>query len=246
MDNVKPDIIFSPSHRFSFNDASAVHIWLLNLAELGTTEAFEHLLSPTELARAQTFRQRQWEFIATRIFMRLCLASYTGQAPGDLEIAAASSGKPYLTHSPLQFNLSHCADRVALAVSPNILGVDIEKQRKRSVMEIAQRYFHPSEVAQLEAADADNQQALFFKFWTLKEAFFKALGGGIATGLDKASFTFPRDTIQVSFAPELDQRERDWQFSQHKLHREIWLGLACRQQTPLAITWCDGAELFRF
>ena len=245
-------IVFSPC---AFSDTAAkdslnhgrAHIWLLDLQELDADipDRFQHVLSPTELARAQSFSRRQREFVATRAFMRLCLARYTNQAPGSLQLAVAEEGKPYLANSSLQFNLSHCANLVALAVGNYRLGLDIEIERKRAFMDIAQRYFHPTETAYLGTANTDAQPALFFRFWTLKEALLKALGGGIATGLDKASFSFHHGAIQASLASELEQRATDWQFSQHKLAEKTWLALASCQPVPLVIDWFNGGELFR-
>ena len=100
-------------------------------------------------------------------------------------------GKP---HAPdlhgIDFNLSHSGKHALIAVAiGQPLGVDIEMQgRARSIEEIAQRYFAPSEAMALQALPPDLRDAAFLRLWTGKEAVLKAIGQGLSFGLDRVEF----------------------------------------------------------
>lgn len=249
------ELSFSPLDSAQ-SGVGCVHIWLLDLEKIQGEKLAtqESVLSSEELRRANSFKQRRQEFIATRLFMRLCLARYAGLPPAALKFSTGASGKPFLTANtphptpsrlPLpEFNLSHCGNLAVLAVSDFQVGLDIETPRKRTFMSIAERYFHPDELRQLQAAATQDQQQLFFKFWTLKEAFFKALGGGIATGLDKVNFNLQPNQPGFSFDPALGQRENDWQFFQTKIFENTWLSLATQSPTLPQVAWFSGLDLF--
>ena len=51
---------------------------------------------------------------------------------------------------------------------------------------IARRFFHPEDLALLRnAKDAEEQLKLFFRIWTIKEAYLKCTGEGLSGGLNR-------------------------------------------------------------
>ena len=100
------------------------------------------------------------------------------------EICVSEYGKPYFPGLPdFHFSLSHSGERVLCAVSPQPVGCDIEKPRGYDP-HLAQRFFHPDESAWLLSLPAEEQPAAFFRLWTCKESFIKALGLGLSLPLD--------------------------------------------------------------
>lgn len=230
------------------------HLWLLDFSQLDTlaVECYQHLLSEDELARAKRYRRGQREFIACRAFMRLCLARYTGGDARTLCFAKSNSGKPYLLGDDArwQFNLSHTSRYAALAIAKDTLvGVDIEQPRRRNFLGIAADYFHPDELAFLQALPDAHMPEAFFQLWTLKEAFFKALGGGIATGLHLARFywenTGEKNLLRHCFSPSLGENESEWHFYQTPPLQPQQLHLALAYRSAAAsVYWFKGADLF--
>lgn len=124
-----------------------------------------------------------------------------------------SSGKPRLADHPnVHFNLSHSGHWLALAISDaGPVGVDVEApRRRRSIMAIAEQYFHPAEIEHLKQQQPDKQTAEFYRLWTLKEAFFKARGTGIAEGLPGINF----------ITTETPKTNRNWPLTQWQYHHQ--------------------------
>jgi 4'-phosphopantetheinyl transferase len=74
------------------------------------------------------------------------------------------------------------------------IGIDIERVRDDvAVEQIAQKFFSQDEISSLERSHKRKRNELFFKYWTRKEAYLKALGEGIS---------FPMEQFDVSLISE--------------------------------------------
>lgn len=103
----------------------------------------------------------------------------------DYETGTNSSGKPYFINFPdIYFNISHSGKYVACVVSDKEVGIDIEGDRKASIS-LAGRFFCPEEVSWINEADSEDR---FFRIWTLKEAYGKAIGCGVLEILSKVVY----------------------------------------------------------
>jgi 4'-phosphopantetheinyl transferase len=135
----------------------------------------------------------QWETTRDAVespALRALLASYLDRPAADLRFARCDRGKPHLTGGELEFNVSHSAGALLLALSRNVeLGVDLEAaaRRTRSVPELARRWFAPSEADALAALPSAQQHTAFLRLWTCKEAVLKCLGHGISFGLHRVA-----------------------------------------------------------
>ncbi len=145
-------------------------------------------------ALAPSRREKRRERILARSLTHWVLSSALAMEPDGLKISISDHGKPFLAgedHAGAPaFNLSHSGRLMALALgAPGPLGIDVEDLHRRLNLEVAHRFFSPDEQAQLNAASPSRRSHLFLTFWTLKEAYVKALGSGIA-GQDLAGFGF--------------------------------------------------------
>lgn len=96
-----------------------------------------------------------------------------------LEYVYNESGKPYLKDDNLYFSLSHSNGIVALTVSKEEIGLDIEliKPVKDSV---AKRIMNDREYNIYSSLDKNKKITYFYEVWTSKEAYVKKLGTTIS------------------------------------------------------------------
>lgn len=152
-------------------------------------DAYRDLLNAAERERLAGLRVEavRTTFLVSRALLRTVLAAQVGCAPDDLQFTRDHNDKPLLgaPASPWQFNLSHSGDWVVLALcDAGAVGVDVENhQRRNNLTGIAERFFTPAENRALATLDEAAWVQRFFELWTLKEAYVKALGRGIATAL---------------------------------------------------------------
>ena len=168
-----------------------VHLWLARL-DLPRAGSLWGTLSEDEKTRARRFyfsRDRE-RFIATRGLLRAILGRYLGQEPASLRFRYGPHGKPSLALGgdvlDLRFNLSHSHNLALYAVAHGReVGVDLERVRfDETAMEIATQFFSALELAALRALPEHTRTETFFKYWTVKEAYLKAKGEGLAGGLE--------------------------------------------------------------
>ena len=184
-----------------------------------------------------TLRQ---QYALTRALQRQVLSAYVQEvAPAQWEFEATEEGRPFLArafeHTGLHFNLSHTKDLVAMAVCRHArVGVDVEK-RGRASLKVAERYFSAAEIAQLRALPSEEQSRHFVRLWTLKEAYLKAVGTGIAGGLDRMSMLFSSDD-EFTFERADDGAAARWQFRQYEIGLEHVLALAVLPPSDIALT----------
>jgi 4'-phosphopantetheinyl transferase len=179
-----------------------VHVWSVSLdvPRSMVSDGFE-TLSADERGRAARFhfdRDRR-RFVCARGALRRILGEYLEIDPLDLSFQYGVHGKPALAGKAaesLSFNVSHSDELALIAVAPPDveLGVDVEAIRSLpDADDIASRYFAPAEVARLRPLPAALREDAFFRCWTRKEAYLKALGDGLARPLDSFEVTFRTD-----------------------------------------------------
>lgn len=88
-------------------------------------------------------------------------------------------GAPYIEGGP-HFSISHCKRGIAVAVSENPIGIDIESIRTFSP-ELMRKTMNEDE--QLRITSSAIPEVEFIRFWTQKEALLKLQGTGIISDL---------------------------------------------------------------
>lgn len=164
-----------------------VYIWegRLDVDPAVTAEA-RTLLSSRERARADRFvyDHHRRRYTVAQAHLRRVLGDQTGDHPANICFQYGEHGKPFLADGPV-FNQSHSSERVMIGVATGgRLGIDIEKRRTvRLMSEIAGKNFAPDESEFFHRTPSPDRQRVFFKLWTCKEAFLKALGVGLTEPL---------------------------------------------------------------
>lgn len=158
------------------------------------------LLSGNERLRASRFahaRDRR-RFIAARAELRRQLGARLRVPPDAIAFVYGPHGKPYLADwqggADLHFSVSHCDGVAALAFATGReIGVDIEALRAVEDAEtIVATLCSPVEWRAYASLAEHQKLRGFLNWWTRKEAFVKAHGGGL---------WHPLDAFDVSFAP---------------------------------------------
>jgi 4'-phosphopantetheinyl transferase len=150
------------------------------------------LLSGDEKQRARTFnfeRERS-RFIVARATLRKILGHYLAIPAERVEFRYLDSGKPVLADGlgyAVRFNVSHSAARAAFVVARRReVGIDIEQIRPiPDLHSVADRFFSAPEARLLRLLPQDRRAEAFFRCWTRKEAFVKAIGAGLAFPLSE-------------------------------------------------------------
>lgn len=159
------------------------------------------------------------------------LARYLGVSDGTVVLLDGEHGRPRLAPGldpSLDFNWSHSGGHAVIAIARGIApGVDIERRRPRErSLAIAQRFFSAEEVAALAALPPGERDVLFLQLWTAKEAVLKAIGRGIAFGLQRL------DIVIENGAPRLCRLQGDdpdaWQLQRLVLDPALFGTLAWR------------------
>lgn len=186
------------------------------------------LQTPEERARTAryVFERHRHEHLMTRALVRTVLSHYVDRPPAAWRFRANEYGRPEIDRAdagagagdnlpPLQFNLSNTDGLVVCALTcAREVGVDVEPLDRRTTLDVAGRYFAPSEVAALRALPIADQPRRFLEYWTLKEAYIKARSMGLSIPLDHFAFTIEPAPIRIAFTPELQDDAGRWRFAQ--------------------------------
>lgn len=170
-----------------------IHIWRIELdRNVEVVSRLVGLLSTDEVVRADrlgrgSVRDR---FVVGRATLRRVLGLYLGIGPESVVFRYGPRGKPAVEGTgegpPPQFNLAHSGGLALLAVTRGRrVGIDVEEVRPMPELErVVERFFSPRERGAFLSIPVPLRLAAFFRGWTRKEAFLKAIGEGLAVPLD--------------------------------------------------------------
>lgn len=173
-----------------------VHVWRVRVED--ALDGPPASLSREECERAERLRGRaRARFIATRAALRDRLASYLGRAPGSIAFRYGETGKPMLLEaaaaSDVHFSVAHSGDVALIAVARGpAVGVDLERIRavpRRA--RVAARVLAAASAAVLESLEEDVRDEAFIWAWTQREAYVKAIGGGVLRSADPLPLVWP-------------------------------------------------------
>jgi len=168
-------------------------------------------------------------FLLGRAMARALVGQALGVEPLSWSWHEGQYGRPGLSNpsSPLSFNLAHSAGVVTCALSRDAdVGVDIEHRWRPAVdPRLVRRFCSPAEVADIEGRGAGWRDQ-FLKYWTLKEAYLKARGVGIAVHLSDVSFRLDGPEVRVEFLNSLAGADTNWAFALHESGDSHYIAVA--------------------
>jgi 4'-phosphopantetheinyl transferase len=227
-----------PNARLADLDREA-HVWLVRpetITDAETLSLWRSLLSAAERQRLDRFRRAadRHTFLIAHALVRWALSHYTGAQPDAWTFAVGRWGRPEI-EAPgvpgLQYSLTHTPGLVACLVARDCeCGIDAEALgRRRNVKRLAPRVLSAAERSAWEALPEPERRLRFLVYWTLKEAYLKARGVGIAVPPRKVSFTVRGERIQLASAPPDDSEIDAWRFSTTQPTSEHTVATALRR-----------------
>jgi 4'-phosphopantetheinyl transferase len=223
---------------------NAVHLWWLRTDRHRPAEILqrcERLLSAEERCRRDrlVFADDRRRYLLSHAMLRQTLSLYAPVAAQDWVFAAGPHGKPAIAagQPQLSFSLTHTRGLSACAIAVRDVGVDAEGiTRPAEYLDLARRFFAPQEADWIERLPEDWRAEAFFAVWTLKEAYIKARGIGLALPLAGFSFSFPDGAVKVTFAPDFDDPAA-WQFERYQPTAEHQVAVAVPQPRSLPLVF---------
>ncbi|MEK5164475.1 4'-phosphopantetheinyl transferase superfamily protein [Paenibacillus sp. FSL R5-0527] len=115
-------------------------------------------------------------------------------------------GKPELMNdSGVFFNITHSGSWIGVALDHQSVGIDIEQVLPID-LDIAERFFSKSEVADLLSMPQFHQLDYFYQLWTLKESYLKEEGSGLSRPLNTFAIRFLKDSFRLLEGEEWSKR----------------------------------------
>lgn len=194
-----------------------------SIRDKGLLEDYRAILTDDERAQEQRFyfAKDRHQYLVTRALVRTTLSRYAAVDPADWRFTSNEYGRPAVAPSEeapdpgREFNLSHTTGAILCAVgSCRALGVDVEDVRRQiGYREVVNRCLSENEIKELGTHSPLDRPERFFEYWTLKEAYVKAVGQGLSIPLDRISFTLSGERhVAVSFDPRFVDDPRSWRF----------------------------------
>lgn len=165
-------------------------------------------ISPERRARIarMKFPRKKTISLVTELMIRSEISKALGIPRSSIEFCYNEYGKPFLPFlkggSDYFFSVSHSGDLVAFSGgAASAVGVDIQIA-ERVDHRIAERFFTSEEYAAICAAPSPERE--FFRIWTLKEAYVKMLGTGMATPFNSFN-VLTDDFAKISFSRDFGE-----------------------------------------
>ena len=201
---------------FPLLSSGELHLWQVSTDITPTEfEEFKSVLVEKELTKVPffKFKQAQDSYITSQGALRILLAGYLGITPKLVKLGQRRKGKPYsIDDERLYFNMSHSGNLTVLAFSyDSEVGIDIEQIRPLPDLdEMINKNFTTSEIKFI-IAKPEEKISRFFRFWTVKESYLKAIGEGMRLTPDNLEFIIENNSVrQLSVKGIFDQQ--DWNF----------------------------------
>ena len=190
-----------------------VHVLLINFSTFDFQNYMNYLTS-NEIERLDNINNlnNRNQFVASRVVIKKILSKYLKKIPNKIEFSFNKHGKPFIRdkyhNHRFEFNISHSDIYGLIAITlDNKIGVDIQKiNHDIDVDSLSSRFFSENEKTQLMNLDKSKKIDAFHLGWARKESFIKAIGEGVAYGLDSFTVSLEKnDTKSI-----LDIKNKKW------------------------------------
>ena len=163
------------------NDVKGLHFFTLN-RENSTSQILNNI-------KEITFTEHYDDYTKTNSNLKTLNIDY-------YKFTYSDKGKPLLIKSPIDFSISHSGNYVAVILSYNSVGIDIQKKQKISQNLVN---FTCNQYDQEFLEDSKNKIDAFFDIWCLKEAYSKMTGNGLITSFKNIKIDYKNKEKSMRF-----------------------------------------------
>ncbi|WP_405110996.1 4'-phosphopantetheinyl transferase superfamily protein [Paenibacillus sp. FSL K6-1217] len=177
-------------------------LYYIDIEEEISAEGYQTLLGICASDKREAINKYRYEADRKRTLYgealaRFMIAKQAGVRMKDIEFGRNPYGKPYVKdQNEVFYNISHSGKYVVCGLDIEDIGVDIEEIREID-LDIAKRFFHVKEYADIVSREISEQIPRLYDFWTLKESYIKYLGVGLSKPLDSFYFILNGQSIHL-------------------------------------------------
>jgi len=221
--------------------ADPASVWVVDVGGLSVEDSARcnSVLAPEE--REQTarflFDVDRDAYRVAHALRRMALSTFEPAVPPQMwAFRTTSDGRPEIDPVAglplLRFNISHTRGLVACVVVRGIdCGIDVESiGRFRDLGHLAPSILAPSELTRWTALPQDDRPFLLSRYWTIKEAYAKALGLGMSLPFEQTAFEWRAGDLHLAGGVG------EWQFDSWLPAANYVAALALRTDTPVRVT----------
>ena len=180
-------------------------------------------------------------YVASQGKLRLILAGYLDMPPEKIPFITHSYGKPFVAcgnSCGIRFNLTHSGDYMAVGVGYDYeIGIDIEVWLDRvdyhGIMALC---FSEEETRFWSDLPKERQKEFFYKLWTRKESFVKAVGLGLKLDVSLVETTLTGISRFLSLPTECGLPE-NWSLIDLELAHGMSSAITVHSRNPPSINY---------
>ena len=169
-------------------------VYILNANNLSTDLSLYDNIDKNRLEKIKKSSNNLFkkEQLGSNLLLNDILENYFFMDTTKVEYIYNEYGKPYIKDSNLYFSLSHSNGVIALAVSKEEIGLDIEliKDVKDN---LALKVMNEAEYNIYKGLSKNDKISYFYEVWTSKEAYVKKLGSALT--LNPSNINIDSDVI---------------------------------------------------
>ena len=184
-----------------------------------------NVLSDEERGRIKRFKYKKdrESRIISRFLLRKILSASLKTEASKIKLINDKYDKPVLIYPKIKnfhFNVSHSGEYIVMTVNKKgRVGIDIEKIKSID-LSVSESCFTKNEINYLYSKKGEENKR-FYKLWTLKESFVKAIGEGLSYPLKNFYFKFEKKLILHMVKEKISR----WKFKMYDIDKKYKMAL---------------------
>lgn len=174
-------------------------VWALQLSMKEDYRPYLGAISQDRQERIELLRHNsdRLRSVCGELLVRKYFSELPGMSHQAVRFTTGPYGKPYAANLPdVHFTVSHAGRWVVAAFAGLPVGIDVEQVQLPIDPAVPNLVMSAAELLEYVRLRDEEKGAYFYRVWTLKESFVKALGAGLS--MDPATITLAADACMVN------------------------------------------------